>query len=222
MKNQNSFGRWSDRIWREPLKRFAAAPRFAIGRKDTLCFLGVIASFALGLAASWQRWGNPLVDSGRELNVPQRLLRGEMLYSDVGYIYGPLSPYLNALLYRMFHPSLWVIWGRGIVCTVVVLAMVYWIARQIMDAFPAALACTAVTWICALKSQGNYMLAYSFGGLDGCILVLTTAALTICFLRTREWRFLIGAACAAGLAVLAKTEFGGAAIGTGLVAVVFA
>ena len=50
----------------------------------------------LTLAASWQRWSDPIVDVGREMNQPLRLVAGERLYSDVRHIYGPLSPWLHA------------------------------------------------------------------------------------------------------------------------------
>jgi hypothetical protein len=154
--------------------------------------------------------------------VPLRLLHGEMLYSDVGYIYGPLSPYLNAFLYRAFHPSLWVLWGHGIAAAILILTLCYWIARQIGGRFSATLACLAITWLCALKSQGNYMMAYSFGGLDGCLFVLAATALSIVFLRTKRPAALLGAGILAALAILSKTEFGGAAVGTGAVAAALA
>jgi len=51
--------------------------------------------------------GNPLVDCGREMNQPLRLLNGERLYADIAHLYGPLSPYLNALLYRVFACTWW-------------------------------------------------------------------------------------------------------------------
>jgi len=204
------------------LETTSRGPDEKLGRSDFLCFAWILASFCAGLAASWQRWGNPLVDSGRELNVPLRLVHGEMLYSDVGYIYGPFSPYLNALLYRVFHPSLWVIWGRGIASTVVILALSYWIARQIADRFPATLACLAITWVCALKPQGNYMMAYAFGGLDGGTFLLAATALLVVFLREKSPLALFGAGMAGALAILSKTELGGAAVGTGVVAAVLA
>jgi hypothetical protein len=211
-----------NRFWNAAIERFSRAPGEKFGVADVYCLLGILASFAVGLAVSWQRWGNPLVDSGRELNVPLRLLHREMLYSDVGYIYGPLSPYLNASLYRLFHPSLWVLWGRGIAWTVFILLLTYWIARQITGRFPATISGVAVTWVCALKSQGTYMMAYSFGGLDGCMFVLATAALLILFLRTKSAGTLFFAGITAALAILAKTEFGGTAVATGIVAVTLA
>jgi hypothetical protein len=145
-----------------------------------------------------------------------------MLYSDAGYIYGPFSPYLNSFLYRVFPPSLWVLWGRGIVSTILILALSYWIARQIAGRFPATLACLAITWVCALKSQGNYMMAYAFGGLDGSTFVLATTVLLVVFLRRKSPAVLFCAGIVSALAILSKTELGVAAVGTGVAAAALA
>src|SRR6266850_3657741 len=206
------------RAWRAILGALTTPPAESINRKDAPYLVLILASLAVGLAASWQCWGNPLVDHGRELNVPLRLARGEMLYSDVGYLYGPLSPYLNTLLYGIFRPSLWVLWGHGIVSTMIILALVYWLARQIAGRLEATMTCLAVTWVCALKPQGTYILAYAYSGLDGSTLVLATTALLVIFLRKQSIGWLLVAGMVASLAVLAKTEMGGAAVGTGLVA----
>jgi len=65
------------------------------------------------------------------MNQPLRLVRGEMLYSQVRHIYGPLSPYINATLYRLFGPSLGVLYGDGIVTAIMILALVYWLSRKV-------------------------------------------------------------------------------------------
>ena len=218
MTNENTLKSRAGPLWRALLDELSRDHNKKFDRSDLACFAGILASLAAGLVASWQRWGNPLVDSGRELNVPLRLFDGERLYSEVGYIYGPFSPYVNASLYRIFHPSMWILWGHGIVSTVIILGMAYWIARQITGRFPATLACVAITWVCALKSQGNYMMAYAFGGLDGSTFVLATTILLIVFSRKKSPSLILCAGFAAALAVLSKTEFGGAAIITGIVA----
>jgi hypothetical protein len=195
-----------------------ATPPPPINFQDALYFLAVLASFAVGLAASWARWGHPVIDSGREMNVPLRLLRGELLYRDVRYIYGPLSPYLNAALYAIFHPSLWVLWGRGIVTTILILAITWWLARQILSRWPATLACLLLTWVCALKPQGNYILPYAYSALDGCLLGLAATAALILALRCRSTAMMCAAGLLAALAALAKTEMGLAALCTGVTA----
>jgi hypothetical protein len=52
---------------------------------------------AAALAVSWQCWINPLVDSGRDLDVAWRLALGERLYRDVTFYYGPFGPWLDCL-----------------------------------------------------------------------------------------------------------------------------
>ena len=222
MNAPSRFASGASRVWHAVLGALSTPLAENVHRKDAPYLLLILASFAAGLAASWQRWGNPLVDHGRELNVPLRLARGEMLYSDVGYTYGPLSPYLNAFLFRIFHPSLWVLWGRGIVSTIVILALVYWLARQVLGRFPATLVCLAVTWVCALKPQGNYILPYAYSGLDSSTFILATTASLVVFLRKRSVGWLILAGMLAALAVLAKTEMGGVAVAIGFVAAALA
>ena len=51
-----------------------------IDRRDIPWLLALVASLTLGVAVSWQRWGSALVDCGREMNQPLRLLDGERLF----------------------------------------------------------------------------------------------------------------------------------------------
>ena len=213
------------------------APR--INKRDLLWVVLIAASFIFGLAASWQRWGNPLVDCGREMNQPLRLAGGQMLYSDVRHIYGPLSPYVNATLYRIFGPSLGVLYADGIFSAVLILALVYWLSRQLMGRAATLAATLSVMWLCAFKQAGNYVLPYSFSALHGCALGLASLALLIRFVQQRGqretrggnvteggnmrgWQLLIAAGVMAGLATLAKTEMGFAAIAAGVAAVTLA
>src|SRR4029453_8968983 len=107
-----------------PLPAVAAHPRdsrppfprrlgAALSRDDAWIVI-LAVSFALALLMSWQRWADPIVDVGREMNQPLRLAGGERLYSDVRHIYGPLSPWLHAVLYRLFGPSLTILYADGI------------------------------------------------------------------------------------------------------------
>ncbi|MEK6409502.1 MAG: hypothetical protein AABN34_21465 [Acidobacteriota bacterium] len=213
--------------------------------KRDLPWVALIAvSFMFGLAVSWERWGNPLVDCGREMNQPLRLARDQMLYSDVRHIYGPLSPYFNALLYKIFGPSLAVLYADGIVSALLILALVYWLSRRLMGPVPSAAATLSVMWLCAFKQAGNYILPYSYSALHGCALGLASLALLVRFVERRDASrstsnqdvitagvspssrlgnvSLVLAGAAAGLAMLAKTEMGLAAVSAGVVAVALA
>ena len=181
---------------------------------------GVLAgAFLFGLAASWQRWGNPLIDTGREMNQPLRLAAGEALYSDVRHIYGPLSPWLHAALFRLFDASLTILYADGIVTAALVLAIVYWLACQVMRPAAAGAATLSVMFLCVFKPAGNYLLPYSYNALHGTLLSLTTLALVVGALRRPAGGVALrfaAAGVAAGLAMLAKTEAGLAAMSAGV------
>jgi 4-amino-4-deoxy-L-arabinose transferase-like glycosyltransferase len=215
-----------------------------VNKRDLPWVILMAASFGIGLALSWERWGNPLVDCGREMNQPLRLARGEMLYSEVRHIYGPLSPYVNAALYEIFGPSLDVLYASGILCSIIILAIVYWLGRQLMGRRASTAATLSVMWLCAFKQAGNYMLPYSYSALHGCLLGLITLALLVKAVGNRQaaavdqagatgekvkttqrsprplaaTRYLVAASVAAGLTVLAKTEMGLAALVAGVAA----
>jgi hypothetical protein len=241
--------------------------RRAVGRdRPWIAWLAV--SFAFMLLASWQRWANPIVDVGREMNQPLRLAGGETLYSDVRHIYGPLSPWLHAALFRVLGPSLPVLYADGIVSAALVLALVYWLGRQIMGPAAAGAATLSVMSLCVFKPAGNYILPYSYNSLHGATLGLITLAILVTALknarppidaslmprgspaahrgsvemaraaahlplpttaprsastytRGRAMVFLL-AGVVAGLATLAKTEMGVAALASGVTAAMLA
>ena len=185
-------------------------------------WLAVLAAFfVFGLAVSWQRWGNPLIDSGREMNQPLRLASGEMLYSDVRHIYGPLSPWLHAGMFRLFGPSLTVLYLDGIFTAILVIALVYWLGRRIMPPAGAAAAALSVMWLCVFKPAGNYILPYSYNSLHGAALGLIALAVLVAALERGQHltiRPFLTAGVVAGVATLAKTEMGFAAYVAGVTA----
>lgn len=195
------------------------------GGRDRIWIAGVAGAFLLSLAASWQRWGNLLIDTGREMNQPLRLAAGERLYADVRHIYGPLSPWLHAALFDALGPSLTILYLDGILTAVLVLAIAYWLSRQIMRPAAAGAATLSVMYLCVFKPAGNYILPYSYNALHGAALSLLALALLVDALRRPgadpAWRF-VAAGGVAGLAMLAKTEAGLAAIAAGLTAGVLA
>ncbi len=203
--------------------------REALGRDATWIVI-LAASFVIALIVSWQRWADPIVDVGREMNQPLRLASGETLYTDVRHIYGPLSPWLHAVLYRLFGPSLTVLFVDGIVSATIVLALVYWLGRQIMGPAATGAATLHVMSVCMFKPAGNYILPYSYNSLHGATLGLITLALLVTAVKRAadsefsrgSSRGFLAAGVVAGLAILAKTEMGFAAMTAGVAAAILA
>jgi 4-amino-4-deoxy-L-arabinose transferase-like glycosyltransferase len=174
----------------------------------------------LMLAASWQRWTQPIIDHGREMNLPARILAGEQLYRDVQFLYGPFAPYFNAGLYAIFGVKLSVLHTAGALCAAIVLLMVYWLSRQLMGTAEAALATALVLVFCALKATANYVSPYAYATLYSLIFALAALIFALKYWRDgrRIWIFWAGAGV--GLSIISKWELALAGGGAALVAIV--
>lgn len=68
--------------------------------------IAAVLVYPLLLWRGWGAWNDVLVDYGRELYVPWRINEGEVLYRDLAYFNGPLSPYWNSLVFLVAGVSL--------------------------------------------------------------------------------------------------------------------
>jgi hypothetical protein len=100
-----------------------------------------VASVALAglvLAAwTWRAWPDPLIDFGREAYVAWRLAAGDVLHRDIVYVSGPLSPYWNALLFRVFGVGLETLFTANALVLVGLLAVWQRLLRAVADPLAA-------------------------------------------------------------------------------------
>ncbi len=171
----------------------------------------IFLTFFLLLFLSWRRWTSPIADLGREMDLPLRLLNGELLYRDIHYLYPPFSQYFNALLYWIFGVHLEVLNVEGVVCCAVIVWMCRGIARRILPEREAVLATLAIIVWCIFKPEGNLIAPYSFAALHGMMLALGTLVVTLKYGENPEakrgWKFVIWAGILIGLAGITKQEF---------------
>jgi len=172
----------------------------------------VTAAGVASLAASWQRWINPFVDSGREMDIPARLAAGERLYRDVIFYYGPAGPWLQALALRAGGGP-----GRSwlpleIVClalTAAILVLLYRLTAAAGGPRSALAATALAAAFCAGAPRGGAFVfpysASSLYALAGALLALDAS------LRPAGWRRRALVAGGIALALGARVEIGGAA-----------
>jgi 4-amino-4-deoxy-L-arabinose transferase-like glycosyltransferase len=180
----------------------------------------IILLFTLMLIASWQRWTQPLLDHGREMNLPARILAGERLYADAQFLYGPFAPYFNATLYGVFGVHLSVLKTSGTVCAILILLMIYWLARRLMGEWESTLAAGLVLVICALKSTANYVQPYAYAALYGLVFALGSLIATASYLKTRRSTAIAFAGSLAGLSLISKPEIALASLAAAFTALI--
>jgi len=190
--------------------------------KSKTFWLHVLVFLAL-TAWSWRQWPDPLIDFGRELYVPWQLTTGKVLYRDIASLFGPVSPYINALWFTLFGTSLTTL----IVCNLAILAAtiagLHYLVASACDRFTAT-AATMVTLMVFGFSQyvevGNYnfIAPYSHEATHSIALaVAVIASLSHGIRVNRRWPFAV-AGLAFGLLLLTKVETSVAmvvAVGTG-------
>ncbi len=192
-------------------------------RADLLSFGSLAGLFAVMTAVTWKQWFNPVIDSGREMDQPWRVLQGQHLYSQVYQLYQPLGPYIGALLYRVFGISLNTLYGEGGVCALIVLGCVYWVARRRARPLGAWAAGASYIALCVFKPSGVYFFPYSFAGVDAVACSALAMVLLLRFVERARWAgepagatqpsgfgWLLTAGVLTGIALACKVEIGAA------------
>ena len=180
-----------------------------LAREQSWLWVGaIIAVFAFFAWMTWAHWGDVRIDCGREMYVPQELARGRMLYRDLWYPYGPVAPYWNALLFRIFSPSLYVLYASGLSITLAFALMLFVISKCFVIPFVAF-----VTSFCFLvqafhSDLFNYILPYSYGATLGSLFGLLFLYFLLRDIRTAPGPNLLIAGLWSGLTLLTKSEYG--------------
>jgi 4-amino-4-deoxy-L-arabinose transferase-like glycosyltransferase len=172
----------------------------------------VVAVGAVLLWWTWLRWINPLIDFGRELYIPWQLTEGKVLYEDLAYFNGPLSPYLNNLVFALLGVSLRSILLMNFTILMAVVATLYYLVERHADHFTATVGCAfflAVFAFADLTGTGNYnyMAPYSHEATHGLALLLGSLLLLQLYLDRLSPRILVAIGLLLGLVFLTKPEF---------------
>ena len=156
-------------------------------------------------------WIHPLVDYGRELYVPWRITEGAVLYRDIAYFNGPLSPYLNALWFQLFGVNMHVLTAVNVGLIGLVLALTYVMIAKIGDRFSAT--CAGIVFLLLFGFQhtdylGNFswVAPYSHEMTHGIGLTIVSVWLVSRYVSNPRTRTLVAVGVSLGAVFLTKPE----------------
>jgi hypothetical protein len=136
----------------------------------------VIAVAAIAFIQSYARWLDPIIDTGRDLYIPEQITKGAKLYRDIRYQYPPLAPYLLALITGAIGHSLAAYVAIGIAQSAAIAASLWIALRRPLPAFAATLT-FAATCFCGASTWGaNFIFPYSYGATIGMTLLCVALA----------------------------------------------
>lgn len=182
-----------------------ALPRYAP-------FVALAATFAAMLCFSWGKWPDVLVDFGHELYAAWQLSQGKVLGRDIAWgATGPLSPYLNALLFALFGPGLRTLVVFNLLVLGALTTLLFVLLREVGDRFGAMLASFVFLTVFAFGQYvgiGNYnfVTPYSHGVTHGLFLSFLVLTFLWRHARTGAARDLVAATTCVGLVFLTKPE----------------
>lgn len=179
--------------------------------KPLYAVLILTALFVALVAVSWLTWANPVIDSGREMNAPLRILQGETLYSEVYYLYGPVAPWFNAFLYKAFGAHLNTLYAAGLIGAFLLVLVIFELGRSFMPPFEAMLAAATVILLSAFKQGGTLIFPYSYSALYGALVGALALLAGINYVKSGRTLLLVAAGGLSGIALCCKIEFGFAA-----------
>lgn len=208
--DQPADGRHVTEVLRNEISRPRAKRRsiLAVAGWTVLAF----ASVALFLV-SRGKWSHAIIDSGREWIVPDALARGELLYGDVVYWFGPFTPYFHAAFFRVIGSGFGTLVVAGVVASLAVIGALFFALRRVVtfrEAFLwTAIATAALVW---MPYSGGAILSMGYRMWHAAVFALVAVALSCRRRRGRSTSelLLIGALCA--FAGLCRTEWGLAAV----------
>ena len=162
---------------------------------------------------TWEKWGNLTVDCGREMYIPAAISQGKRLYFDLWYPYGPLIPYWNAFLFRIFGIHLSVLYATGIAIVAITTLTLYSLSRSFLPIWLSFTVGFAFLIRAFHPNIFNYVLPYSYPAAYSAMFstVLLWLLVRDCF-EERRWR-ISAAGWIACLTLLTKIEFGLSAYG---------
>jgi len=185
----------------------------------------VLAATAAGMLCwTWGKWLDVQIDFGRELYIPWQLTEGKVLYRDLAYFNGPVSPYLNALWFTLFGASLRTL----VLCNLALLTcsavLLYKILRTISGGWTAFLGTELFFLLFAFAhtlAGGNYnfICPYSHEMTHGLLFILAGIWSVHQYSQKGGWKWIAAASVSAGLIFLTKVEIavaGISAIGGGM------
>jgi len=177
--------------------------------------LGLVAAAAAtgGLfVVSRGKWSDPLIDSGREWIVPDALSRGERLYRDVVYWFGPFTPHFQAAFLRVFGSGFGSLVVAGAISAAVAIALLLVVLRRVTGRREAALwTALAIPALVFMPNAGGALLGMGFRIWHAAAFALAAVALASSPVSTRSRAVPFLAGGTAGLAGLCRTEWGLAA-----------
>ncbi len=121
----------------------------------------------------WGKFGDIVVDSYREIYIPQQMIKGKTLYKDIFVIYPPLSYLINAFFIKLFGNGIVILPIAGLLSSAGVLYVTNKIGKIFLEEkYIFSILLFIISGLILSPNVFNAFLPYSFGILYGILFIL--------------------------------------------------
>jgi hypothetical protein len=179
---------------------------------DWLICISIVMLLFLALTYwTWLKWPDILIDFGRELYIPWQLSVGKVLYKDIAYFHGPLSPYLNAIWFRIFGVSLKTLIFCNLALLAILTSIIFMLTKKSCDSVTATLSC--MVFLCSSAfaqfikmGSFNFVCPYDHSLTHGVILSYIMLWFLSCYIQRARIFVVIFVGVLLGMIFLTKAE----------------
>jgi len=176
--------------------------------EDLKYYLPLCLLLLLVFIFTWAHQGHIIIDSGREVYYPLRILDGSILYKNLFNIYGPFAYLCNAFLFKMFGIKLSIIYLSGFFTATCIITIIYLISRLFFEKLLSfSISVFSIIIGCFSFYIFNYIFPYSFCMTYGLLACLISLYLLILFVKNNNLYFFYISTFFAGIAISNKYEF---------------
>ncbi|HPQ39866.1 MAG TPA: hypothetical protein PLV45_05785 [bacterium] len=178
---------------------------------EYLYLLVVLAVWGGVCTVTWNAWVEPFVDFGRELYVPWQLAEGKVLYRDIAYFNGPVSPWWNAAWFRGFGASIRVLTRVNLCLSLAFSVFLYTLLRKRSSPITGAIICSVFISLFVFpqltrNNAFNYIAPYSHEMTHGIYLAFLSLVLLVRFRISHRTCLLVLSGLCSGLVFMLKPE----------------
>ncbi len=178
--------------------------------KSIILPLILLLIFAACTALTWGKWGHIIYDCFREAVVPQALLDGKVLYRDITNLYPPLAYQFNALLFLIFGNSLNTLYWAGIINSLLILSIIYYIVKKYSSDLTAFITVFSIMEIFTFKmpyTTASWFFPYSYSFIYAFSACLLGFLFYVLYKENSKNKYLFLSFFFAGLSVAFKLDF---------------
>lgn len=176
--------------------------------EESLAIWSIFFVFLVLFILFFTKLGNPIIDCGREVFIPFRLLNGEVLFKDIFCIYGPFSYYFNAACYKLFGTNLAALYVVGGLLALNIIYGVYFISREFVNKPISLSLAFFIMTVCAF-SPGifNFIFPYSYAMLWALFGFLFALLFLIKYLKNPQQNYAALVFLFWGLSIVNKQDY---------------